>query len=444
MGTLQEGIYYDCSNCTPWSSSTVFLQAAEGASAAEVCTALLQLWRMYQDLKDGKVRDLPGRSLRYGPEPRQGEEDQRQDHEEEQGRRDRLHVLVAYGRSAFDLPGAARTLPGPLDLFGFPRHQVLAGAPVMGNAGLSYASDLTANPADTDIAVQFTANRQITVYRAVIETWKLLHDLGAASPAGSPPVRLVGFFSGHQRDDYRSWIDFHDGVNNLRREERERAIMIKPEFDPHWSAGGTYMAFLRIAIDLPAWRSLDGSDQERIVGRDKLTGAPLIDDGQGSPTPAPGFVTENGADVLSPENLVFREQRFPDPLAFSHINRATNHRRQYPELPTSARIFRQGYDFLERLEAPPFFRAGLNFVSFQDTPERLHTILTKQDWFGGSNFGGAPGTVPAGEWLLSVRAAGMFLVPPLDESEPFPGGSILGLSADQEAVIREAPTGPPA
>ena len=42
---------------------------------------------------------------------------------------DRLHVLVAYGRSAFDLPGAARTLPGPLDLFGFPRRYYLSTRP---------------------------------------------------------------------------------------------------------------------------------------------------------------------------------------------------------------------------------------------------------------------------------------------------------------------------
>jgi Dyp-type peroxidase family len=419
MGTLQEGIYHDCSGCTPSSLATVFLKAAGAVSAAQVADALLQLWRMYQRLKEGEVRDLPGSRL-WDPGQR----------------RDELHVLLGYGRSAFERDGAALPLPGELDVFGFPRHQVLAGAPVMGNAGLGYAGDLTDNLADADIAVQFTAERQITVYRAVVETWKLLDDLGAA-------LRMAGFYSGHQRDDHRSWIDFHDGVNNLRKEERERVITIKPEILPRWPAGGTYMAFLRIAIDLPAWRNLDRRAQQRIVGRDKLTGAPLVAGEDGNPTVPPGFVTENGADVLDPENQRFREQRFPDPLPSSHINRATNHRRQYPELPTSARIFRQSYEFLERLEAPPYFRAGLNFVSFQDTPERLHTILTKEGWLGRSNFGGEPGMAPAGQWLLSARAAGMFLVPPVDPAEAFPGSSILGLAADQKALSREATTGPP-
>ena len=54
MGTLQEGIYHDCSSCTPWSMATVFLQAADEASAAEVADALLELWWMFQRLKDGQ------------------------------------------------------------------------------------------------------------------------------------------------------------------------------------------------------------------------------------------------------------------------------------------------------------------------------------------------------------------------------------------------------
>lgn len=131
-------------------------------------------------------------------------------------------------------------------------------------------------------------------------------------------------------------------------------------------------------------------------------------------------------DVLQKGNEDFRAQRFPDPFAHSHIQRANANRRQYPRFATSSRIFRQGFEFLETLDRPPYFQAGLNFVSFQDSPERLHSILTRDGWLRGTNFGGDPASAPAGSWLLSVRAAGMFIVPPVVEAEGFPGSSIFG------------------
>lgn len=419
MPTQQEGIYYDCSDCTCPFLAMVFLQPRPSATASQVGAALGEVWSMYQDLKAGKVRDLPG----HPPTPAQ------------------LDVLLGYGTDVFGLNGSSRPLPEALGEHRFPRPEHLADTPILANSGLAYASDLTGNVADAAIVVQLTGGTQLAVYRAVVETWKRLFDLDTTETP--VPLRMTGFLSGHQRDDHRSWIDFHDGVNNLRREERAAAITIKPRSDAGWTTGGSYMALVRIAIDLAAWRRLQPDQQEQLVGRDKLTGAPLVPGRDGVPQIAPGFVTKGGADVLDPANVAFREQRFPQPIPYSHIDRATNHRRQYPEFTTSARIFRQSYEFLERIDVPPFFRAGLNFISFQDTPERLHTILSRDGWLGGFNFGGPPGEAPAGRWLLSVRAAGIFLVPPLAEAESFPGSSIFGLSTDRPAVSSEVPTSPP-
>jgi deferrochelatase/peroxidase EfeB len=296
---------------------------------------------------------------------------------------------------------------------------MVADAPVLANSGLAYASDVGDNVAEADIAVQLTGTTQIAVYRGVVETWKCLHDLALES---APGLELAGFYSGHQRDDRRSWIDFHDGINNLPKRERERAIAIKPSPDAGWTAGGTYLAYLRVVVDLAAWRRLSRTEQEHLVGRDKLTGAPLLQGGE----PASGCPVAGTTDVLQKGNEEFRAQRFPDPLGHSHIQRANANRRQYPQFSTSARIFRQGFEFLETLDRPPYFRAGLNFVSFQDSPERLHSILTRDGWLGGTNFGGDLATTPAGSWLLTVRAAGMFLVPPIVGGEAFPGSSIFG------------------
>jgi hypothetical protein len=70
---------------------------------------------------------------------------------------------------------------------------------------------------------------------------------------------------------------------------------------------------------------------------------------------------------------------------------------------------------------------GLNFVSFQDTPQRVTRLLTWERWLVGTNFGGSENPLPGVDKLLSVRAAAIFLVPPVDENEYFPGESIFSL-----------------
>ncbi len=69
---------------------------------------------------------------------------------------------------------------------------------------------------------------------------------------------------------------------------------------------------------------------------------------------------------------------------------------------------------------------GLNFVSFQDTPERLIGMIKTPGWFGDSNFGGAEELMPAGGLsLLTIEAAGFFLCPPVAKGEQFPGQTVF-------------------
>lgn len=53
-------------------------------------------------------------------------------------------------------------------------------------------------------------------------------------------------------------------------------------------------------------------------------------------------------------------------------------------------------------------------------------VLTQDGWLGGTNFGGDPDDQPPGmDQLLSVRAGGVFLVPPVTDEERFPGSSVF-------------------
>jgi deferrochelatase/peroxidase EfeB len=401
-GTLQDGIYHAPGERPGEHFGILFLRAAPGCSAADVGEVLRELWTLYQGLRQGHIPDLPGHSVPGGE----------------------LSVLLAFGQKAFALPGARRPLPDHLRQHGQFRSPLPAGGGILlKGSGLSYANDVNQNPATEEVAIQFIARTTLAVNRAIVETWKLLHDRAATR------LLLAGFYTGFQRDDGRSWLDYHDGVSNLRSQDRIRVLGIKPpplEGDA-WTEGGTYLAFLRIAVDLAVWRQRTRAEQDLLVGRDKLTGCPMASvDAAGTPQPVGGCPFAGTREVTEAGNDAFREAPgVPVALRLSHVQRA-NHRQGPLELPNSLRIFRQGYEFLEAVPSAPGFRTGLNFVSFQDTPERLLRMLTADKWLGGVNFGGdAQQPLPGMQELLSIRAGGVFLVPPRNDGESFPGASIF-------------------
>ena len=112
-------------------------------------------------------------------------------------------------------------------------------------------------------------------------------------------------------------------------------------------------------------------------------------------------------------------------LSQSHVGRARHIDGISSEKPSSRRIYRQGFEFIE--PTPGYgpgepFMIGLNFLSFQNDPSRLFFILSDPNWMGESNFGGERSTFAKSN-LLSVHACGVFYVPPVEK--PFPGASIF-------------------
>ena len=402
-GKLQEGIYWNAR--PPGFYTVLLLGAAPDASAADVGGLLARLWGLYQGLKEGAVPALPTKRVPGGD----------------------LQVLLGLGARAFELPGRPVDAPpcpkAMRQSFGQPAAG--GGGPIIANGGISYEADVTENPADVAIAFQFTAETPLAVERAAVETGKVLS--GESSPALS--IRAV--YTGTQRDDGRSWIDFHDGRSNLAPGERQRAIEIPspnppaqgpPEQD-RWTSGGTYLAFIRLYIDLSVWSTLELERQEALVGRQKESGLPLK--AVGPPEETFGSLDPDGKPPREADPALFHVPLpLPPKVRASHIQRA-NHHDFFPggsANPLNHRIYRQGYPFFEPCSGPPGFRVGLNFASFQWTPASLTGMLNQVDWFANTNFGG-DGADPV--VLLSARAAGFFLVPPVEEGEGFPGERAL-------------------
>ena len=404
--TLQAGIYHAPGRRPGRFFALLFLRAAPQADAPAVAATLAELWAMYEGLRAGRLRDLAGVALPA--------ED------------DRAEFLLGFGRNAFGLSGVARPRPRGLgDEYLFRSAEASGGGPLLRGSGLRYAPDVRANMATEHVCVQVVAETKLAVDRAVVETWKALADMAA------PALDVTTFYLGFQRNDRRSWIDFHDGLSNLRSEDRAAVIAIDPGADEDWAVGGTYLAFLRLAIDLVAWRRLSRTDQELAVGRDKLSGCPITAVGEGGEP-----VTDAGCPVMgtqiweTPNDGPFAEPpEVTDPrVRASHVQRANHHQRPASDSGTR-RIFRQGYEFMEWQQDAPGFRAGLNFVSFQDTPARLLRMLTAGGWLGGVNFGGDEERLPELASLLSVFGAGIYFVPPVAAGEVFPGAAALGLGA---------------
>jgi Dyp-type peroxidase family len=401
--TLQEGIYHAPGRRPGRFFALLFLRAADGADAAAVGATLGELWAMYAGLKAGRLRDLAGVSL--------------------PAEEDRTEFLLGFGRNAFALPGMALARPRGLgDEYLFRSAEPGGGGPLLRGSGLSYAPDVRANMATEHFCVQVTADAKLATDRAVVETWKVLADLA------SPALSVTTFYLGFQRNDRRSWIDFHDGLSNLRSEDREAVIAIGSGADEDWAVGGTYLAFLRLAVDLVGWRRVSRVDQELAVGRDKLSGCPITAVGEdGVPQHDSGCPVAGTEIWETPNDARFAEPpEVEDPsVRASHVQRANHHQRPASDAGTR-RIFRQGYEFLEWADEAPGFRAGLNFVSFQDTPGRLLRMLTAGGWLGGANFGGDEERLAELASLLSVYAAGVYFVPPAaGAGEAFPGAAAL-------------------
>jgi deferrochelatase/peroxidase EfeB len=426
---LQDGIYYDkfpfrarhthqnkikSNDCF----AILFLQVTRN-SAYEVRKCIEGLWKMYDDLKMGYSYDLENCGFPSGG----------------------LTVLIAYGQKIFGLSGIAKKIPA-----GFKGKQFLPPAPrmpILVGSGLKYSDRVHENVGISEhIALQFISGTQLGTYRAVVETKKYLQMNKQQA------LKFSKFYTGFQRDDGRSWLGFHDEVSNMKSSyERLNAIKIDEISNSlmprdYWTRNGTYLAYLRIEIDLDKWNGIERKRQELIIGRDKLRGSPLVGvDKNGNPVTndlSPSAYEVNGFDESFHDHPdYFRGYKIPNRLRSildmrasveilneSHIGRTRHIDNIDSRYRVSRRIFRQGFEFIEPLynDRRNKLRVGQNFVSFQNDPSRLFFILTHPDWMGNTNFGGRSKNSKM-EKLLSVLVSGVFFVP--SQERPFPGVSMF-------------------
>jgi Dyp-type peroxidase family len=410
---LQEGIYYRPNPGIGNSFCILSLRARNTSKISEMGDALLKIWKHLDHLKKGITTDLD-----IAPKHR---------------KIGNLTTLVAYSSGLFTRTDSQKKMPsGFTNFLNFRDPEPAGGGPIIDGASISYSEETLDNHLVGDhVMFQFIADSDFYTSRAGVEVWKALHNL--KKNKGIDPLHITGLYSGFQRADHRNWLGFHDGVSNLKSHERFSVISIEPRNlkpDEQWTLFGTYLAFMRISINLEKWEDIEIPKQELLIGREKITGCPLTSvDKNGTPIKDHRCPVHGTYEVIERGNERFREHpKFETGnketiLQHSHIART----RPVDEVPiwdkNSLRIYRQGYEFLVPSINHPGFTAGLNFVSFQNTPDRLLRSLTYQQPSHPKSQGTS--ILPRLDQYMSVLAAGLFFVPPKVQYEPFPGSRIF-------------------
>jgi deferrochelatase/peroxidase EfeB len=153
----------------------------------------------------------------------------------------------------------------------------------------------------------------------------------------------------------RNLMGFKDGTDNIRAEDTaamSKHVWVQPTDGPDWMAGGTYLIARRIKILFDVWDATSLEGQERVIGRQKDSGAPL-----------------GGRDEYDPVDLKAMSEGQPVIPADAHIRLASQTTNR------GKRILRRGYSFSEATEAGAgSIEAGLFFIAFQRDPRQFIAI----------------------------------------------------------------------
>jgi deferrochelatase/peroxidase EfeB len=193
----------------------------------------------------------------------------------------------------------------------------------------------------------------------------------------------------------RNLLGFKDGTRNVKAEQThlmDSYVWAGPETDQPWLRGGSYLVARKIRIFVENWDRDYLRDQENVIGRAKVSGAPLTG---GTEFTTPDFAARgSGGQPVIPRDAHIR-------LASFEHNGGT-------------RILRRGYSFTDGIDPQAgTLLGGLFFIAFMKNPAqfiRLQDALADDalneyiHHTGSAVFACPPGIHPGQHWGDSLFA----------------------------------------
>jgi deferrochelatase/peroxidase EfeB len=252
-----------------------------------------------------------------------------------------LTITLGYGPSLFDSRfGLAARKPS-----------ALAQLPALPNENLDpdyTGGDLCVQACSNDPLVAFHAVRNLArIGMGVVEhNWMELGfgRTSTTSTAQATPRNLLGF---------------KDGTRNIKAEQTDlmnNYVWAGQEADQSWLRGGSYLVARKIRIFVENWDRDYLQDQENVIGRSKVSGAPLSGGTEFS-TPNFNATAPSGLGTAIPAHAHMR-------LASFEHNGGT-------------RILRRGYSFTDGIDPQAgTLLGGLFFIAFMKNPSQFIKLQT--------------------------------------------------------------------
>jgi deferrochelatase/peroxidase EfeB len=252
-----------------------------------------------------------------------------------------LTVTIGYGPSLFD------------DRFGLSSRKpaLLTDLPALPNENLDpdyVGGDLCIQACSDDPLVTFHAVRNLARLGlgAVDYNWMELGfgKTSSTSTAQATPRNLLGF---------------KDGTRNIKAQQQDLLddyVWVGKGSDQRWMRGGSYLISRRIQIYIENWDRDYLEDQQNVIGRVKVSGAPLSG---GEEFTTPRFTQKNDQGQLS----------IP---ADAHIRLASH------EENDGTRLLRRGYSFTDGIDpVRGTLLGGLFFIAFAKDPNQFIALQSK-------------------------------------------------------------------
>jgi deferrochelatase/peroxidase EfeB len=249
--------------------------------------------------------------------------------------------------------------------------RLLRDLPRLPSDNLDHATtggDLSLQACADDPQVAYHAIRDLArIGRGVVDTRWTVMGFGRAS-------------AGQGQSTPRNLQGFKDGTRNIKKPAQfDEYVWLRDDID--WMNGGSYQVARKIRMNIETWDSDRVDDQERVIGRAKVSGAPLSGTRE---LDTPDFTARrNGEQEISP---------------VSHIALAAH------ENNGGVRILRRSYNYTDGINPFGQLDAGLLFIAYMNDPEHFVKLQTR---LGGSDL--------LNEYISHIGSA-VFAVPPAPTS----------------------------